>query len=227
MAEAADKNRAIHLAQNVTVLLLVLVAVVAFIGGWYLGTKHQSSSQKAASTSNLLSYKNTKYGFQLMYPSDWGNPSTTENTINNDTHYIVRFQKSPVNATSFNISLWMDYSDPKNSTCNASKQCFDPSAVTSVNIHDTLKNNKSVLTASDSSSYAIVSNPSGQNISSLTAAQIVNISKIKASAATITYQVSGVSGCSSNKFATNSTSGCITHSDYETVNQVLKSLKSL
>jgi len=206
-------TRTFHLANNVTVLVIAVVAIAAFIGGWYAGTHHKKVGVINKPVSQFITYKNTENGFRLQYPSEWASPSFSKSDISDGNSYQLSFYKKPDGNLKYSIVLTM---------------IKGQNAITDTNVKLILKNDKSAFAASDSTSYATVANSPKLNVSSLSAVQIVSLPKIGITAASMTYQINGSGGnCPANKFAANSSGACIEKTDYDTVNQVLKSLKSL
>jgi hypothetical protein len=208
-------TKTFHLANNITVLVIVLVAIAAFIGGWYGGTRHNKASTGNKTASSLAIYKNQDNGFQLQYPTDWGSPNFTSDAAGGTKHYALSFNKASFGNLNYNITISMG-------------QGTSQGVTSSNDVKTVLKNKRSSVTISDNSSYATVAAVPQLKVSSLSETQIVNLSKISVTAATLTYQITGgLETCSQNKFAASSTGGCIAKTDYDTVNQVLKSLRSL
>lgn len=217
MAETTNTGpqKTFHLANNILALLLVVVAIAAFAGGWYVGNHHHQRTATDQSVSGFIKYTNPQYGFQLLYPADWLRPTLTTADQSGTKNYNIQFYKSdPAGKLQYYIILNMANDNGKSTSSTTVKQ--------------TLKSNKSALTVSDTTSFAQVASLPQQKNSILAAIQIVDLKKINVTAASITYQINGGTvNCPQNKFATNSGGGCIERSDYDTVNTVLKSIKSL
>lgn len=206
-------TKTFHLANNVTVLVIVLVAIAAFIGGWYGGQRHNKASTGNKTASTVASYKNPDNGFQLQYPTDWGTPSFSKSDFTGGTNYMISFYKKPAGDLKYSIVITM---------------VKGQNALTSDNVKLILKNNKGLTAVSDDSSYATIANSSKLKISSMSEVRIVSLPKIGVTAASMSYQINGSKGdCPANNFATNSSGACVERSDYDNVNQVLKSIKSL
>jgi hypothetical protein len=206
-------TKTFHLANNVTVLIIALVAIVAFIGGWYAGTRHNQTISTSKITAIEASYKNPENGFQLMYPKDWGNPRFTKTDADGSTYYALSFAKPPSGNLQYTVSIVMSKG---NNTSNGDE------------VKKVIKNKKSSLAINDDSSYAIIASLPNSKVNSLSATQIVGLNKIGITAATMNYTIMGSSAnCPQNKFSTDTSGSCITKADYNSVNQVLKSIKSL
>jgi hypothetical protein len=206
----------VHTTKYITLGAVVIIVVVAFILGWIGGSRHNksgSASQNAAN-SNMVTYKNQENGFQLQYPMDWGAPGFVKTNNNGTTFYALSFAKNSSGNLSYTITLTMNKSGAH--------------SVTSDTVKNVLKLKKSEVAASDTSSYATIAGIADKKVSSLSETQIVDLKKAGVTAATMTYTISGGSAtCPQNKFAQDANSSCITQADYNTVNQVLKSLKSI
>jgi hypothetical protein len=218
-------KKAPHSANNLVVLILVVLVGLAFVGGWYLA---QHKTDKNSTNSSYTTYKNTENGFQLEYPNEWGAPTFSTTEMSGVKHYIIRFNKPANDKLNYSIVLWMDKSDKKNEKCS-NNHCYQPNAVTSDNIKSVLTENKSSTAISDATSYATVAGVKENKTSTLTGAQIVSLQKAGVSAATLTYQITGGAvGCpEKNKFSTDSSGSCVEQKDYDMVNKVLKSIKNL
>jgi hypothetical protein len=206
-------KKKIHLRRDILIVVVVLIAGASFFIGWYAG-QHKKTNSPASDTSGWSTYKNQENGFQLQYPTDWQFPNFTKTEANGATHYALGFLKASSGTLQYTITLTMDKSGQH--------------AVTSSIVKTILKEKKSSLAASDSTSYATIASIPQQKVSSLSETQIVNLEKTGVTAATLTYAIiGGKSNCPQNKIDTSNTGTCIEQSDYDTVNKVLKSIKAL
>ena len=201
--------------------VFILVLIVA--GGYAYHRRSGSSSNSNTSISVGWSlYKSDKYGFEFSYPNDWGGPTTTEVSNSASKQYVVAF---PTDSTK-SIKIEMDSGLSNNKDCDPGKGCTT-GEVSKAYIESRLKNDKSDLAASDTTSFAnVVSVP--KQVSGLSVYRIVSVPKIKTDAARLSYVVTsaGVS-CPQNGFAPTSTEGCVTKDTYVVADQVIKSLQSL
>jgi hypothetical protein len=205
-------KKTFHLARDLAISVAVIIAVAAFFAGWYGGSYHKTKSQSSQSSS-LLTYKDQKNGFQFMYPKNWGNPRFTKTDADGSTYYALSFAKPPSGNLQYTVSIVMSKG---NNTSNSD------------GVKKVIKNKKSSLAINDDSSYAIVASLPNSQVNSLSATQIVSLNKIGITAATMNYTIMGGSAnCPQNKFSTDTSGSCVTKADYDTVNQVLKSIKSL
>src|SRR4051812_8032517 len=86
-------KKTFHLARDLAISILVVIAVAAFFVGWALG-KHNQTSSSGSNSSNMQAYKSQENGFQLNYPNDWQSPTLSKTTTNSTTMYLLSFIKS-------------------------------------------------------------------------------------------------------------------------------------
>ena len=202
-------------------ILLIIVVVFAV---WH-GQRDNNSSTATSIPAGWSQYKADKFGFEFNYPNGWGSPqvATTKGAAGN--HYQVTFGADPKFKPAnkdLKTVVSMDSSDYRLTGCSAA-DC--QTALTSKTIQTNLKTNSKSLIRHDDSSYAFLANIGGT--STLTDAQIVNLSKVKVSAVLGIYSLAGTGSCPAGKFAPSAQPGCIGPGDYDTLNQVLKSFKAI
>lgn len=225
--------------------LLVGVPILVMAGiGWYAWSQSKSkpSVQAGNSTSPWATYTSQQYGFKFDYLKQWGQPKVTAETSApqtsvdgapkvtkySGTRYTVSF---PDAQSDHPIMATLDSSDYSMQTCAAPNQCATVNAFTQADIKNVLslkgssQNSVAILSKDDSSYSSIRYSPvSGV----LTTSRIVNLSKIKVNAASITFVLpTPSSNCKNNSLAANSSSGCITQSDYSNLSRFAKSIQNL
>lgn len=222
-----DNSARQHLNKMLPLILVGLVILALLLAVLFIEKDHKNTSQNTNAGNVWLTYTNKDNDFQLMYPPDWHNPVFIASNLNKNKHYSLHFIKTSSNQKGVDITLSMDSSNAANNICNASKECFDPGAVTKANVEDVLKNGKSIIAASDASSYAMITSLANKKAELLTVVRIVSLNTTNISAATLTYEVTGATNCPESKFADSSSTECIKRIDYDTANKVLISLKNL
>jgi hypothetical protein len=216
--------------------IILIVLVLLFAAGW-VGRHYQKQKQtekKAAEIpANWATYKNTSYGFQIHYPRSLGQPSVFEIPGQQGKSYSIHFSPPlPVSAGhQDDFTIHLDSSDLYTKTCynHNSDMCSTTTALTQAEIQKALLNNKSGFIKYDTTSYGFIPPNNGHGtIGQLDIFQIVNLAKIKVSAAHGTYLVLGkTTDCPVAKLAPDTQSKCLTNALYDTVAKVLKSLQPL
>lgn len=214
------------------ILAFGLLVVVIVLASWHAASHKPSSSSNSSATSGWSQYSSSKYGFKFSYPGSWGTPQIVANKGTTGSQYQVVFVANPKSKDTntnknLTVSIEMDSADYAKKIC-PSGQCHTISNVTtSKTIQSDLKTNSKSFVKYDSNSYGfIVVNPPA-SVSTLTVEQIVNIPKSDVSAATASYSLAASKGCAQGKFTPSTKSNCVTQSDYDTVNNALKSIQAL
>ena len=198
---------------NLIIALVVIIAVV--IGGVY--EYHHSHAQSKTSNIKVVpagwkTYQNSQYGFEFKYPPVWGTPTLHVTMLKGTTAVALSFSNvMKVGNTYASLLLSIDPNSPAANAKAIQKQI------------DGAKNSSLITTTT---SYAIVANPPSLNLSSLQLYQIINMPKLKATGAIISFQIpKAPSDCPKDKLS--SEVGCVTNTDYITLNQIAKSIESL
>jgi hypothetical protein len=187
--------------------------------------RKSSSPAPKQTASQWTEFKSDEYGFKLNYPKEWGDVSVRERTLQVGKTYNINF--GAPSATVKGVGITMDSDDYEAKYCDPDGKCYTEVGVSKTTIKDRLKNKAGLATATDDG-YAMIQNYPKQKISGFSASQIVNLPKIKVSAAVASYQVFKSSDkCPQVKFINDSTLKCVTEEDYHQVSKVLKSLKAL
>lgn len=210
-----------------TALILVAVVVVAVVA-WYAYHKKHNDSPVNNSVSSLsqdwTQYKATKYGFMFDYPKTWGTPTVSEYTRKQGTHYEIGFSTDTKQGIS--VTAAFDSKDEMNPGCGGS--CGILKGYVKEDVLKALSGTKANYVKYDSSSYSTLQvDPKSDVAGELFMYQIVNLSKIKATAAQIAYTRMGSATCPSDKLADNNVSGCVTLASYNDLNRFAKSIKNL
>jgi hypothetical protein len=207
-------------------ILLIIVVVFAVWDGRHNNNSASNSSFSAPAGWN--EYKATKYGFKFSYPTSWGTPQVTADKGKSGNHYQIGFTPDPKSKSAnknLSVLIGMDSSDYTSATCSSSA-CQGPNAaLSSKTVQNNLKFGASTFIKRDATSYAFLS--STPDSSFLTDVQIVNLTQVKASAASAIYRLQSATNCPPGKLAPISSKSCVTQASYSDINQVLKSLQDL
>lgn len=217
-------------------VFLVLVIILAAVGAFLWPAKKTLSP--TASQSPWADYSSQKYGFKFTYPKSWGNPQVREAVAGSGKHYLISFVSTSTKVgfdpktkqlVLPNKSEWieMDSADATSKSCTSETECEVIPGITESAVKTVLSKHDISLAQQDASSYAAVSAaPLYNQQSNLDVYQIVNLPKIKVSAAHGLFHISGkAAGCPQNKFSANIS--CVSRSDYNSLNKTLRSLKAL
>jgi len=205
--------------------VVLLILVIIFVA-WYGNRDTNSGDTSSALPAGWSVFRSEKYSLQFNYPSSWGKPQITAQKGKSGSHYQINFlsdAKKP-SSKSLTVSIGMDSGDYISPICKTN--CTSANTLTGQTIQKNLNSGVKSYTKSDNSSYAFISTIPSAKTSSLTQAQIVNLPSLKVSAALGLYTLSGVSGCPSGQLAPSSKPSCINQSDYDALNNVLKSIEA-
>jgi hypothetical protein len=205
------------------IVLIVVIILAAWFG--YDNRKNSSGSIPAGWTE----YKSQKYGFKFAYPGYWGTPSVDTTKGKSGTFYQVNFKTDPsLNSTNKNLSVLINmYSQDYVSILCAQAACPGQTALDSRTIQKNLKAGAATFIKHDDSSYAFLSNVPLNSTNTLSDTQIVDIPKINVSGVIGIYSKSNANKCTPGKFASRAETGCITFSDYNSLQEALKSIHAL
>ncbi len=216
--------------------LVVLILIVLVVGGvvWYWHD-HKTSNQTANSLpAGWSRYSNTKYGFEFIYPNDWGTPNLSVNPAEKGQSYAIQFIDGKLTQAQLAkqplVSIVFDSQDLSRKVCTANEptDCTTDKAFTASDINKSLSTNKSSLTAYDNNSDAIVTSGPTAAAEAMSLQQIVSLNTANVTAVRATYVIQNASQtCSQNKFSPDSMTGCITKNVYDVVNKVLKSIQNI
>jgi hypothetical protein len=214
-------KRNLHIYKLILAIAVVALVVLAI---WIIFIKDKKN-ESANSLGDFQEYTSSEYGFRFSYPNEWGSPKVTKVKGKTGYHYSVTFGNN--GKSKINVTISLDSNGYTREICTSSSNCQTiNTAVTSQSINNQLKNSDSYI-KHDSNSYAFISTSLGAGTSSLYDNQIISISKINVSAAAATYLLKGSNNCPAKSFALDNKNGCLKQSDYNKVNQVMKSLKEL
>lgn len=207
-------------------VLIALIALVVIIAGVVIYTGNHNQPAKSA-TDGWVHYASQKYGFQFDYPGSWGKPSVTQDKGQSGSHYSIVFSNPKItDKRSIIVNIAMDSEDYQRKVCPDGQCSVISSVITGKDIQSDLKNNAKAFVSHDTSSYGFITNVIG-NGTTLHEEQIVVLPSIKVSAASANLSISNTSSCPQNKFASSNQPTCVNQNDYTTLNNVLKSLKSV
>ena len=222
-----NKSVTSHLSDTVIVLIVVFLMVLSFAIGLKWEKKTINKSQQSASLhapADWSAYENKEYGFGFIYPNSFGKPLVNTKAGTTGHTYHITFPSAKGNAIP-EINMTTD--DYKDKICTADKKCHDiTNQLNKAYVTNTLKSYSNIIVVQDDSSFAMVaSGPSGAG-STLGLDQIVSLEKSKISAVSLQIKKGG-SNCPNQKFSTDLSSGCIVQNDYDTLNQIAKSIKEI
>lgn len=232
----------VNTRRTVPVKILVLFFILlGLLGGLYVYYTSHKDKTPSDTTSSLpvswVEYKNVKYSLEFIYPNSWGSPMISESLFQTGKHYDITFAHSPATSNSSSeVSIILDSEDAATKICDSGgEQCVVSSVLTSSVIEQKLKEDKSLFATYNNSSYATILGNIEQNSASklsaskLSVYQVVNLPKLKVSAAQGIYAIMPSSStCLENKFSPqNSEQNCITNDLYDTMSKILKSFKSI
>ncbi|HVO86629.1 MAG TPA: hypothetical protein VMT23_02765 [Candidatus Binatia bacterium] len=219
---------------NWTILVVTLI-VIAVIGsiGWHAHDKnHTNTSTKAALNvpTGWSLFKSAAYGFQLTYPSDWGQASATKTALQKGNSYVVSFSQNQMDNAppKHTITIYMESEDAQTKACNSDKtQCSTSSAETKNSIDEFMKGNNHKNTIEmDDNSYAILIPAESQISSGVSIHRIVSLPSINSSAAIANYYIINSPPCTDSMVISDGP-GCVPQADLGKVSQTLKSLQSI
>jgi hypothetical protein len=222
-------KKAPHSANNLVVLILVVLVGLAFVGGWYLGQHKQSpSKQKALTTrSGWASYTDDKYGFGFIYPNSLGKPlvNVKAGTVGNTFHITFPSAKNTDQAVEINMTS----DDFKDKICSFDKKtCHDVNNTLNKDYVTNMLNSKSqtIVVQTEDSFAMVVARPDTKQ-STLGLDRIVDLKKAKISAASLQLTKNGAENCPQDKFVNDSKSKCVVQTDYDTLNSMAQSIQSI
>lgn len=202
--------------------LLAVIAVIAIaLAAWRVYDKHHktdsSTNNRAVGSQNAPAgwsgYQNTKYGFEFIYPNDWGAPTLTSRSLKTGNGLNISFSTS--------VFIDLDTENAKEppgcaSNCNT--------VLTKSYIQNQLASSTKFL-QKGSDYYAVMVKAGGTQ--TLTTDSVVNLSKINISAAQLAYSVTGADSCPADQLSANSSKTCITSTNLDTVLSVLRSFQTI
>lgn len=210
---------------------VVLVAVVAVFGGWYIWHNNQPPQ-------GWVKFESQKYGLKFIYPKSWGNPIISEYAADTGKRYLISFanpnEKVQVDPKTLMLiqpktstGITMDSDDATFKLCPIENQCQNLPMVTKSYITSQLNKASAVFVQQDETSYSQISvSPAHNQQSGLDVYQIANLPKIKVTAAHGSFYISGNKpDCPKNSFSNKE--GCVSQDDFVSFAKVLKSLKAL
>lgn len=205
--------------------ILIVVAALAAVYSHY----HHSAPVNSAQTSaaGWTNYSSSKYGFKFSYPGSWGKPQVTSQSGVKGNAYSISF--APTGTRKQTININMTSADYQRKVCPDGACQVISGAVTSQNIQSDLKDKKdktSAFVASDNSSYGFITNTPGAG-TMLQDEQTVSLPHINVSAAIGTFTLAGTGNCPQNRFAPSGSAQCVSQKDYNTFNQMMKSIQAV
>lgn len=194
-------------------IILILIASALAIYNQRTNTKGKSSLSMPA---DWTTFKSDQYGFRFSYPKSWGKAKlSTNKDIGGVARYSIVFTPAKPTEISKSISVNMDSSDCKN-VC-----------VTKDSVKKNIAAGKTAFVKYTNNSYAWINSSTESKTNTLTEVMVVDIPKIKVTAAAVFYTLNNGNNCPQNKFAVDSKDSCITVKDYDTVMQVLQSIEAI
>lgn len=212
------------------ILIVLAAALLLAVGGWYAYRKASGSISKTGDSATWSVYKNDKYGFEFIYPKEWGNPFPVEGTDNAAGQLSVSFKDAKEKADKRIITIIFYSGKAKPVVCGPEAPSCVPSVVLSdERIQTILKGDKSRFIKHDSSSYSILVNQADVGgIATLNTYQIVNLPKMGVRAVQAIYSKSGdTNDCLDNKLSSGNSLTCITETNYADMKKVLNSINSI
>jgi len=199
---------------NIFAIVVIILLVIGV--GWYAYHKNQKQSKSNSTTLSIpatwSTYKNDQYSFQLKYPTNWGAASLKTFSAQGGNSYIVNFSKTVKTGSTFYA--------PSVSFSPGNKSLAKDAIQKQI---DSASKNKKIIT--DSSSYAQVNNSASLELSTLQLYQIVNLPKLNTTGALLMLQIPNANPkCPVDELS--NLDGCVSKSDYTTLNMVAKSIQS-
>jgi hypothetical protein len=211
--------------------VIVLVLLAAAAGGWYLWKYFEDRPP-----SGWTSYKDSARGFRFDHPNNWGPAKVSERAGDKGKTYQISLPqpKSPENNQPLVITMESDDFTEKICTAAQPPQCItEKGFINQQSIKESLNRIAKVESSPwkplyDTSSYTILQpDRQGKIVVGLFTYQIVNLPKIKVTAVSAGYGKPNIGNDCPQKLADDSKTNCITKSNYETLNKILKSFRSL
>lgn len=201
--------------------ILILAIIFLALYSYY----HKSG--KASLPAGWTHYTSEKYGFQFDYPASWGSPSFTLAQGNKGKSYTVSFASDPRLASTnsgVSVKFDMDSEDYISKDCGSGSCPVAYQTTTKKSILSDLKSTAPFVKR-DASSYGLVTSVPGYT--SLRLKRIIQLPALKVSAVTATYSISRAGSCPKDKLAPSTESHCISQTDYNNLNNSLKSIKAI
>jgi len=217
------------------VILIVVVAILIGAVGWYVNHSKQKPSGTNQAAASWTEFSSPKYGFKFSYLKSWGTPSLhveSQEPLPGESSptsiYLVSFSDpgGSQKQSTLSISFSSDTS-VQNSCPTTDKNCPGTTFLSGALIKNILTHDKKrFVKYTDTSFSTLASTPNRSQVLSIV--QIVNLSKLNVSAATLNYTLSDAAqSCPKSLLAQNTQTQCITQNDYNNFSQALGSLSSL
>jgi hypothetical protein len=214
-------------------IVLALVAILIVIaGGVWFGNNHKSTTSpsgtsKTTASADWATYKSDQYGIQFTYLKSWGEPKITVTSPQIGKHYDVSFDKSSSAKNNVVVRMAIDSADAQSQFCDPDGRCQTENGITKATLESQMKTTAGLVQVT-TTSFTVVDNAPKEKISHFATYQIVNLSKINATAAIANYSiVNGATNCPEAKLANNSVTGCVTVQNYNDVAKMLNSLNTI
>ncbi|MBX4190944.1 hypothetical protein KW794_02545 [Candidatus Saccharibacteria bacterium] len=202
---------------SILMVIILAIIVLAALATWYFTKPASKQVYSGATTvsipSDWLEYKATKYGFVFNYPKTWSSPEVKESVLEGVKQEEITFSGN--SKTTYSVVTFMT---PDNAKVTSNR----------ANIQKTLAGDKKSFLKYDGGSYSTALMDSGtKSIAQINISQIVNLPKLKISAAVTEVLLNPNSKCAGNKLAASSNDGCFSETDYTTVSQFVKTVRPL
>lgn len=227
-----NPNRSVtsKLSDSALVLIIVVLMLISFAVG--LGWEKKSNKSKQDSTSIVApagwsSYSNKDYNFGFIYPNSFGKPLVDVKKGNVGESFHITFPSSSNKDQA--LELNMSSSDYKDKICTPDKKtCNDVgSVITKDFITGMLNSSDQTIVVQDATSFAMVVGDPARKQSVVGLDQIVDLKKAKINAVSLQLTKTGGDNCPRDKFVSDAKSKCVVQKDYDTLNQIAKSIKDI
>ncbi len=215
-------------------VILFLVIILA-AGGWYADHSKQKPSSTNKTSPVWVEFSSQKYGLKFNYLKTWGTPNfhvaSQQSPGSSSATPIYSIFFSDLTSNQKRPALFITFSPdapPINNCAVADKNCPTTSFLSGNLIKTMLSQDKKHFVKYTDNSFAVLTYPPSDHTGVLNIAQIVHLSKLGVSAASLSYTLNNVSqSCPKSQLAQNTQTQCITQTDYSDFSQALGSLSSL